>query len=89
MKSLSLNVSYFRFCAMFVKKVQVEFAFSVFFTLSMLVATEIGTDSFEGNISLMQIQNLVGFFLFSNNKSSCYFCSACLTLLLHKFLSLL
>ena len=45
MKSLSLNVSYFKFCAVFVKKVQIEFAFSVFFTLSMVVATEIGTDS--------------------------------------------
>ena len=54
---------------MFVKKVQIEFAFSVFFTLSMFVVTEIGTDSFEGNISLMQFQNLVGLFLFSNNKS--------------------
>ena len=54
MNSLSLNVSYFKLCAMFVKKVQIEFAFSVFFTLAMLVVTEIGTDSFEGNISLMQ-----------------------------------
>ena len=45
MKSLSLNVSYFKFCAVFVKKVQIEFAFLVFFTLSMVVATEIGTDS--------------------------------------------
>ena len=69
MKSLSLTVSYFKFCAMFVKKVQNEFAFLVFFTLSMLVVTEIGADSFEGNISLMQFQNLVGLFLFSNNKS--------------------
>ena len=69
MKFRSLNVSYFKFCAMLVKKVQIEFAFSVFFTLSMLVVTEIGTDSFEGNISSMQFQNLVGFFLFSNNKS--------------------
>ena len=68
MNSLSLNVSYFKFCAMFVKKVQIEFTFSVFFTLSMLVVTEIGTDSFEGKISLMQFQNLVGLFLFLNNK---------------------
>ena len=49
---------------MLVKKVQTEFAFSVFFTLSMLVVTEIGTGSFEGNIFLMQFQNLVGLFLF-------------------------
>ena len=69
MKSLSLNVSYFKFCAVFVKKVQIEIAFSVFFTLSMVVATEIGTDSFEGNISLMQFQYLVGLFLFSNKQS--------------------
>ena len=53
---------------MFVKKVKIEFAFSVFFTLSMLLVTEIVTDSFERNISLMQFQNLVGIFLFSNNK---------------------
>ena len=51
MKALSLNVSHFKFCAMLVKKVQCEFAFSVFFSLSMLVVTEIHTDSFEGNIS--------------------------------------
>ena len=54
---------------MLVKKVQIEFAFSVFFTLSMFVVTEIGTDSFERNISLIQFQNLVGLFLFPNNKS--------------------
>ena len=58
----------FKFCVMFVKKVKIEFAFSVFFTLSMLLVTEIVTDSFERNISLMQFQNLVGIFLFSNNK---------------------
>ena len=69
MKFLSLNVSYFKFCAMLVKKVQIEFAFSLFFTLSVLVVTEIGTDSFGRNISLMQFQNLVGLLLFSNNKS--------------------
>ena len=64
MKFLRLNVSCFKFCAMLVKKVQTEFAFSVFFTLSMLVVTEIGACSFEGNIFLMQFQNLVGLFLF-------------------------
>ena len=69
-------------------KVQIEFAFSVFFTLSMFVITKIGTDSFEGNISLIQFQNLVGLFLFSNNKSFSNLCLACLTLLLHKFLTL-
>ena len=57
------------FCAMLVKKVQTEFAFSVFFTLPMFVVNEIGTDSFEGSTSLMQFYNLVGLFLFSNNKS--------------------
>ena len=50
MKFLSLNVLYFKFCAMLVKKVQIEFVFSEFFTLSMFVVTEIGTDYFEGNI---------------------------------------
>ena len=69
MKSLSFNVSYFKFSAMLVKKVQIEFAFLVFFTLLMLVVTEIGTDSFEGKIYLMQFQNLVGLFQFLNNKS--------------------
>ena len=68
MKSLSLNVSHFKICAMCVKKVQIEFPLSVFFTLPVLVVTEIGTDSFEGNISLIQFQNLIGLFLFSNNK---------------------
>ena len=68
-KSLSLNVSHFRFFAMLVKKVQGEFAFLVFFILPMFVVTEIGTDSFKGSISLMQFRNLVGIFLFSNNKS--------------------
>ena len=53
MKFLSLNVSYFKFCPMLVKKVQIGFALSVFFTLSMLVVTEVGKDPFEGNISLM------------------------------------
>ena len=88
MKSLSLNVSYLKFCVVFAKKLQIEFAFLVFFTLLMLVVTEIGTSSFEGNISLIQFQNL-GLFLFSNNKSFSYFCLACLALLLHKFLNLL
>ena len=69
MKFLSLNVSYFKSSAMLVKKVQIEFPFSVFSVLSMLVVTEIDTDCFEGNIFLMQFQNLVGLFLFSNNKS--------------------
>ena len=68
-KSLSLNVSHFRFFAMLVKKVQGEFAFLVFFILPMFVVTEIGTDSFKESISLMQFPNLVGIFLFSNNKS--------------------
>ena len=54
---------------MLVKKVQNEFAFSVFITLSMLVFTEISTDSFKGNISLRQFQNLIGLFLFLNDKS--------------------
>ena len=69
---------------MFVKKVQIEFSFSVFFTFSMLVVTEIGTDSFKGNIFL-----IVGLFLFPNNKSFWYFCLACSTFLFYKFLSLL
>ena len=64
---------------MFVNKVQIECAFSVFFTFSMLVVKKIGTDSFEWNISLTQFQNLVGLFLLSNNKSFWYFCLACLT----------
>ena len=79
----------FKFCTMLVKKVQTEFAFSVFFTLLVLLVTEIGTDSFKGNTSLMQFQNLIGLFLFSNNKSFWYFCLAYLTSLLHKFLSFL
>ena len=54
---------------MLVKKVKGEFAFYVFFTLSMFVVTGKGTDSFEGRIILMLFRNLVGLFLFSNNKS--------------------
>ena len=81
MKSLSLNVSCFKFCPMLVKKVQNEFAFSMFFTFLMVAVTWIGTDSLERNIFLMQFQDLVGFFLFSNNKSFWYFWIACLTLL--------
>ena len=64
-----LERAYAAFCAMFVKKVQIDFTFSVFFTLSMLLVTEKGTDSFEGNISLMQFQNLAGLFLFPNSES--------------------
>ena len=53
---------------MLAKKVQSEFALSLFLTSSTLMVTEIGTDSFEGNIPLMQFQIIVGLFLFSNNK---------------------
>ena len=53
---------------MLAKKVQSEFAFLLFLTFSRLMVTEIVTDSFEGNILLMQFQIIVGLFLFLNNK---------------------
>ena len=54
MKFLSLNVSYFKYCAMLVKKVQSKFDRYRFCLRKHLY------DAF---------QNLVGLFLFSNNKS--------------------